>query len=167
LRLAAAISSGIVRSTAALKVLNGLHIAQTNPSIVVTAMGACGHAQDIKTLEIICMLEQRRHPRIDVYWNIELEEADGSRTRMVAKNVSYGGVYVECERPYRPGAQYWVNFRILCRNGLCKVRARAEVIHMVFLRGDVGKIGMGLRFVEMDEMSSECLQTFLSERSAF
>ena len=96
-----------------------------------------------------------------------MEEGNGAKVRLVAKNVSYGGMYVECEHPYKPGSHYWVNFKILCRNGLCKVRARAEIVHVVFLRGDVGKIGMGIRFVEMDESSSECIQTFLSERSAF
>ncbi len=113
------------------------------------------------------MLEKRKYQRVDVYWNVTVLTSAGQKAHVIAKNVSYGGMYVESKQPADKGSQFWLGFQILCRQGLCKVRVKAEVVHCVFLRGDVGKIGMGLRFIELDEESSECLQTFLKEHGNF
>lgn len=99
------------------------------------------------------MEERRKYPR--AAFSVEVVQKGGP-TIGLTTDMSEGGLFVETERPAKPGATIplWIHLGL----GESEIEATAEVLYSVLGRG------MGLHFVELKPEDRERLLQFIAKR---
>ena len=104
---------------------------------------------------VAASLEQRRHPRADIFQEIACE-ADGVACRSQVADLSVGGMFIDLQRPpFEASARVRARFSV--HTGEPPILASA-VVHYV-----QDGIGMGIRFVDLDDTDRERIAAFVED----
>jgi uncharacterized protein (TIGR02266 family) len=105
--------------------------------------------------------ESREHPRLDIHWSVSMETPDGT-IRAEVKNISVGGAFICCEKPFPIGEM----FR-LTMTGPDKepVIATAKVAwsNVNVPENKVINRGMGVRFIKMSDRHIQLVRQLFQE----
>jgi hypothetical protein len=108
------------------------------------------------SLNKIAWEEKRRHPRVAIAWQAAVERS-GRREEVQLKDVSLGGAFVLCRRPLALNDRFKITINIPDQGPLA---LNAEVVwsNANIPREKVVNRGMGIRFIENEEMERQMLQ---------
>ncbi len=92
---------------------------------------------------------------------------DGRKTLFgYAKNISRGGLFIATVKPREPGEEFTLELR-LPSNSRHTIRCRCEVVwKRHFQRKDSNEPGMGLRFIDLDDVDGAKIDEWVAEQTA-
>ena len=104
-------------------------------------------------------IERRRFPRLAISVEVDLTSGDNFFAGR-AKDLSVGGLFLECDAGLLLGADVTVRLSLLDET----FQIPCEVIWT--LSGDDGQIsGIGVRFLSLTARERRCIETFMQKRS--
>lgn len=89
----------------------------------------------------------------------------GVKHPAMARNLSQGGLFFECDRPLERGERVKLAINLQLGGRLQKVEAEAEIVHGPS-RVSMTAYGVGVRFLEMDEEARDVVERFIDARPA-
>ena len=105
--------------------------------------------------------EKRRHPRIEISWQAQLEKSEGPRA-VHLKDISLGGAFVVCEKPLALQDRFKISIE-LPERGTLQLNAEVVWSNANTPRDKVVNRGMGIRFVNNEEKERQQLQDAITE----
>lgn len=87
-----------------------------------------------------------------------LDKSEREYLEGVVANVSIGGMFIETSRPAPQGSELWIEFEVDVEGEKQVLRARALVRHT---RRFLGKRGMGIEFIEFDQLGKNGMKQWL------
>lgn len=109
--------------------------------------------------------ERRTFKRVAVDLLCSVTMPNGVRHAATARNISTGGIFVECDRQLSKEERYVVAINLQLRGRLHKVEAEVEVIHGP-ARISMTAFGAGMRFLGLDGQALEIVEEFVAARPA-
>lgn len=91
---------------------------------------------------------------------------DGRKTFFgYAKNLSRGGLFIATVKPREPGEVFTIELSLPTKPA-CVIRCRCEVVwKRHFSRKDVNEPGMGLRFLDLDDVDGEAIDAWVARQT--
>ena len=109
--------------------------------------------------------ERRYFKRVAVDMLCAVVMPNGIKHAVMARNVSLGGLFIECDRPLARGEQAKLILNLQVEGRLQKVEMDVEIVHGPS-RVSMSAYGLGLRFVEISPEAQELVERFIDARPA-
>ena len=104
--------------------------------------------------------EKRRHPRVAIAWPAAVE-LSGRREEVKLKDISLGGAFVVCREPLALNDRFKITI-IIPDHGPLALNAEVVWSNANIPREKVVNRGMGIRFIENEQMERRQLQAAIT-----
>lgn len=108
-------------------------------------------------------MDRRRQKRVAVDLLCAVILPNGIKHAAMARNISTGGVFMECEKPLEKGDRVRVSLNLQMGGRLQKVEADSEIVHGP-LRMSMTAFGVGARFLELEEQAQDLVERYVDAR---
>ncbi len=102
-------------------------------------------------------LFERRQLRTQVVFE---DESGEGFIYFYATDLSLGGLFFESDVPLKLGTKVFLSFDL--RNGNRPLRTTGEVVRIEREKSDAHVVGMGLRFIDLEESTKEKIQNYIT-----
>lgn len=107
--------------------------------------------------------DRRAYKRVAVDILCAITLPNGSRQMATARNLSEGGLFIECDRPLPKGERVRLSVNLQHNGRLQKLEADTEVMHGP-ARVSVTAFGSGVRFLDLDDEALDLVREFVDRR---